>query len=275
MVPAIVFVVGVVAFPMSLAFFLSVSQAQLGETPTFTGLGNYQYLLRQGIYREALLNTAVYSGVSLIMKALLGLGMALALARPFPGRRLVYALLFVPFIFPISMGTVSWYYLLSNVHGAFNYALVELGLVHHSIAWLGWGPLPMLSLITVNVWHGTALFGVLLLAGLRSVPSEMLDSARVDGARAVQRFLYMQLPRLRAPLALAAMLSLMGTFGDFAVVFLLTAGGPYNETQIVSTFAFQVALRDGDLGIGTAAAISLLPVYVVGLAYLLRVLESR
>jgi multiple sugar transport system permease protein len=275
MLPALLFVVGVVAYPLALAVFLSFSQAQVGETPSFIGLANYQYLLRQGIYREALANTAVYSGAGLVVKALLGLGVALALARPFPARRLVYALLFIPFIFPISMGTVAWYYLFSNVHGAFNYVLVELGLVHNSIAWLGWGPLPMLSLITVNVWHGTALFAVLILAGLRSVPSEVLDSARVDGARTLQRFRHVQLPRLWAPLGLAAMLSLMGTFGDFAVVFLLTGGGPYNETQIVSTFAFQVALRDGDLGIGSAAAVSLLPIYVVGLLYLLRSLRLR
>jgi multiple sugar transport system permease protein len=139
------------------------------------------------------------------------------------------------------------------------------------IDWLGsFGPLPMASLITVNVWHGVGLFVILLLAGLRSIPTEVLDSALVDGARGWQRFVHVILPLLRPAFALAAVLSIMGTFGDFAIIHILTNGGPANHTQTVPHMAFLVALRDGDLGVSAAIAFSLLPVYLVALAYMLR-----
>jgi multiple sugar transport system permease protein len=197
--------------------------------------------------------------------------MALALARSFPGRRVVYALLFLPFVFPVVIGTVAWYYLFSNVHGGINYLLLQAHLIPDSIAWLGVGSLPMASLITVNVWHGTALFGVLLLAALRSVPGDVLDAAVIDGARPLRRFWEVVAPYLRSALALGTVLSVVGTFGDFAIVHLLTGGGPANETNIVSTMAFQITLRDGALGVGTAVALSMIPVYLVVLVFVVRV----
>src|SRR5215470_7702992 len=133
---------------------------------------------------------------------------AFALAQTFPGRRVVYALIFLPFVFPTVTGTMAWYYLFSNVHGAINYTLMASGLSRDGINWLGsFGPLPMASLITVNVWHGVGLFVVLLLSGLRSIPTETLDSATVDGANSRQRFFHVVLPMLNPALALASVLS--------------------------------------------------------------------
>jgi multiple sugar transport system permease protein len=269
--PALFFVVVFIAFPLGLETWFSVSNAQVGELGTFVGLANVGYLIRQGTYHEALVNTAVYNVVSIAAKAVLGMGLALALSRSFRGRRVVYALIFLPFIFPTITGTMAWYYLFSNVHGAINYVLMELGLSRDGIDWLGsFGPLPMASLITVNVWHGVGLFVVLLLAGLRSIPPEVLDSALVDGARSWQRFLHVILPLLKPAFALAAVLSIMGTFGDFAIIHILTNGGPANHTQTVPHMAFLVALRDGDLGVSSAIAFSLMPVYLIAVAYMLR-----
>jgi multiple sugar transport system permease protein len=269
--PALFFVVVFIAFPLGLETWFSVSNAQVGELGTFVGLANVGYLIRQGTYHEALVNTAVYNVVSIAAKAVLGMGLALALSRSFRGRRVVYALIFLPFIFPTITGTMAWYYLFSNVHGAINYVLMELGLSRDGIDWLGsFGPLPMASLITVNVWHGVGLFVVLLLAGLRSIPPELLDSALVDGARSWQRFLHVILPLLKPAFALAAVLSIMGTFGDFAIIHILTNGGPANHTQTVPHMAFLVALRDGDLGVSSAIAFSLMPVYLIAVAYMLR-----
>ena len=268
--PALFFVVVFIAFPLGLEMWFSVSNAQVGELGSFVGLANFAYLIRQGTYHDALVNTSVYTVVSVGAKATLGMALAFALSRPFRGRRLVYALIFLPFIFPTVTGTMAWYYLFSNVHGAINYTLMALG-SREGVDWLGsFGPLPMVSLITVNVWHGVGLFVVLLLAGLRSIPTEVLDSAVVDGARSWQRFVFVILPLLRPALALAAVLSIMGTFGDFAIIHILTNGGPANHTQTVQHMAFLVALRDGDLGSSAAIAFSLMPVYLLALAYMLR-----
>jgi multiple sugar transport system permease protein len=273
--PALLFVVVFIAFPLGSEVWFSLSNAQVGEIGSFVGLSNFAYLVQQGTYHDALVNTFVYTVVGIGAKAILGMALAFALARSFRGRRVVYALIFLPFIFPTVTGTMAWYYLFSNVHGAINYALMTWGLSRDGIDWLGsFGPLPMVSLIIVNVWHGIGLFVVLLLAGLRSIPTEVLDSALVDGARSWQRFVHVILPLLKPAFALAAVLSLMGTFGDFAIIHILTNGGPANHTQTITHMAFQVALRDGDLGTSAAIAFSLMPVYLIAVAYMLRTVAS-
>ncbi len=269
--PALLIVAGAIVFPLALEAWYSLSDAQVGELGHFVGLANYAYLLHQPTYHDALLNTFVYTVASIVIKAILGMAVALAVARHFPGRRLVYALLFLPLVFPMTMGTTAWYYLFSNVHGALNYILMQSKLLPNGVNWLGsFGPLPMASLITVNVWHETGLFTVLLLAGLRSISSEVIDSARVDGATSSQRFLHIVLPLLQPAVVLGAAISIMGSFGDFAIVHVLTNGGPANHTQTIPHMAFMVALRDGDVGVGGAVAFSLLPAYVLTLVYLLR-----
>ena len=269
--PALFFVVVFIAFPLGLELWFSVSNAQVGELGSFVGLANFGYLVQQATFHDAVVNTSVYTVVSIGVKAALGMALAFALARPFPGRRVVYALVFLPFIFPTVTGTMAWYYLFSNVHGAINYTLVAWNLSRDGVDWLGsFGPLPMASLITVNVWHGVGLFTVLLLAGLRSIPKEVQDAAVVDGARSGQRFLHVILPLLRPAFALAVVLSVMGTFGDFAIIHILTNGGPANHTQTIQHMAFLVALRDGDLGVSSAIAFSLMPVYLIAVAYMLR-----
>ena len=274
--PAVFFVVVFIAFPLGLELWFSVSNAQVGELGSFVGLGNFGYLVRLATYHDALVNTSVYTVVSIGVKATLGMALAFALARPFRGRRIVYALIFLPFIFPTITGTMAWYYLFSNVHGAINYTLMAWGLSRDGIDWLGsFGPLPMASLITVNVWHGVGLFTVLLLAGLRSIPNDVLDSAVVDGARSWQRFIHVILPLLGPAFALAIVLSIMGTFGDFAIIHILTNGGPANHTQTIQHMAFVVALRDGDLGVSAAIAFSLMPVYLLAIAYMLRTVTRQ
>ncbi len=274
--PAFLIVAGAIVYPLALELWYSLSDAQVGELGRFVGLANYAYLLHQPTYHDALRNTFVYTVASITIKAILGMAVALAVARHFPGRRLVYALLFLPFVFPMTMGTMAWYYLFSNVHGALNYILMQSKLVPNGVDWLGsFGPLPMASLITVNVWHETGLFAVLLLAGLRSIGSEIIDSARVDGATSSQRFLHIVLPLLQPALVLGAALSIMGSFGDFAIVHVLTNGGPANHTQTIPHMAFMVALRDGNVGVGGAVAFTLMPVYFLMLAYLLRTAVRR
>jgi multiple sugar transport system permease protein len=274
--PALLIVAGAIGYPLGLELWWSLSDAQVGQLGTFVGLANYAYLFRQPAYHDALRNTLVYTVASITIKAILGMAAALALARRFPGRRLVYALLFLPFIFPTTMGTMAWYYLFSSVHGALNYILMQSKLLPNGVDWLGsFGPLPMVSLITVNVWHGTGLFTVLSLAGLRSIPPEVIDSAWVDGATGRQRFQHIVLPLLQPALVLGAALSIMGSFGDFAIVHVLTNGGPANHTQTIPHMAFMVALRDGDVGVGGAVAFTLLPAYFLMLAYLLRTAVRR
>lgn len=270
MAPAAGFCLGVMAYPLVVELWLSFTSAQAGDSGEFIGLANFRFLAASPTFHQVLLNTLIYLGSSTVAKAVLGLGMALALARPFPGRRLVYAALLLPFLFPIMLSTSAWYFLLGNVHGGVDQLLLGAGLYSRPLDLKGAGNLPMLSVVLVNVWHGTAVFGILLLTGLRAVRPELRDAAMIDGARRLAAFRHIVAPHLVPGLVLAVLLSVLGTFGDFAIVFLLTGGGPLEKTEIVPTFAFVNALRAGDLGLGAAIAVSLLPVYCLGVVAVLR-----
>lgn len=258
------------AYAVALEVWFSFSDARIGSDGTFVGLANYHFLFEFGPFWQMIGNTLVFSGLGTLAKAALGLVMALALIRPFPGRRLVYAGLFLPFIFPIVLGTIAWYFLLSNVHGGLDWLLQQAGLITQPVEWKGSHAL--LSVTVVSVWHGTALFGVLLLAALRSVPTDMLEAAAVDGANRLRQFLDVILPHLVPAFLLGAILSVLGNFGDFAIVELLTRGGPLGQSQIASTYAFENALVSGDLSIGAAVALVMVPVYLAALVVAFRLL---
>lgn len=261
--PAAVLSLGLLAYAIGLEAWFSVSDAGPGTNGDFVGLANFQFLAGLDSFWQALENTAIYAGSSTALKLALGLAMALALARPFPGRRLVYAALFLPFIFPVVLGTIAWFFLLSNVNGGLNWLLIRAHLLAQPFEWTG--RLPMVSVVVVSVWHGTALFGVLLLAALRSIPRDLLDAAAVDGAGRLRRFAHILVPYLRPAALLGVLLSLLGNFGDYAIVELLTRGGPLGRSQIVSTFAFENALLSGYIGLGAAVALVMVPVYVAAL----------
>lgn len=261
--PAAVLCLGAVAYAFTLEVWFSLSSASPGNDGNFVGLANFEFLAGLNSFWQTLLNTAVFTIVGTALKLGLGLAMALTLARPFRGRRLVSAALFLPFIFPIVLGTIAWYFLLSNVNGGLNWLLLDVGLIATPVDWKG--QLPMASVIGVSVWHGTALFGVLLLAALRAISRDLLDAAAADGADRARRFLNIVLPHLVPAALLGVVLSVLGNFGDFAIVELLTRGGPLGQSQIVSTSAFENALLSGYLGLGAALALVMVPVYVAAL----------
>jgi multiple sugar transport system permease protein len=268
--PAAVLCLGTIGYAIVLEGWFSVSDAGPGTDGSFVGLANFQYLAGLTEFWQTVANTGIYTGFSTMLKLLLGLAMALCLARPFPGRRIVYAGLFLPFIFPIVLGTIAWFFLLSNINGGLDWILLRAHVITQPFEWRG--RLPMVSVVAVNVWHGTALFGVLLLAALRSISTDLLDAAAVDGAGQVQRFVHIVVPYLKPAALLGVVLSVLGNFGDYAIVELLTRGGPLGRSQIISTFAFENALISGYIGMGAAIALVMVPVYLVALVVAFRLL---
>jgi len=270
--PAALLCLAPIAYALGLELWFSVSDAAPGTDGRFIGLANFQALAGLDGFWQMLQNTALYTLSSTLLKLAFGLAMALALVRPFRGRRLVYAALFLPFIFPVVLGTIAWDFLFSNVHGALDWLLLQAHLETQPVDWKG--RFPLLSVVIVNVWHGSALFGVLLLAAMRSVPTDLLDAAAVDGAGRTRRFLHIVVPYLRPAAILGCLLSVLGNFGDFATVELLTRGGPLGRSQIVSTYAFENALLSGALRFGAAVALVLVPVYLAALLIALRLVRD-
>jgi multiple sugar transport system permease protein len=270
--PAAVLCLGVIGYAIGLETWFSLSDAGPGSDGTFIGLANFRYLAGLSTFWQTVENTGIYTVVSTILKLALGLVMALLLARPFPGRRIVYAGLFLPFIFPVVLGTIAWFFLLSNINGGINWLFAQAHLIAQPVEWRA--RLPMVSVVTVNVWHGTALFGILLLAALRSISTDLLDAAAVDGAGRLRQFVHIVVPYLTPAALMGCVLSVLGNFGDYAIVELLTRGGPLGRSQIVSTYAFENALISGYIGLGAAIAMVLVPVYLVALVVAYRLLGS-
>src|SRR5712692_1356027 len=268
--PAAVLCLAPIAYALGLELWFSVSDAAPGTDGSFVGLANFRFLAGLDTTRQMLVNTVIYTGASTMLKALFGLLTALALIRPFLGRRLVYAALFLPFIFPIVLGTIAWYFLFSNINGGLDWLMLQAHLIREPVDWKG--RLPLVSVVIVNVWHGSALFGVLLLAAMRSVPTDLLDAAAVDGAGRGRQFWHIVTPHLKPALILGCILSVLGKFGDFATVELLTRGGPLGRSQIVGTYAFENALISGSIGVGAAVALLMVPVYLVALVVAFRLL---
>jgi multiple sugar transport system permease protein len=208
-----------------------------------------------------------------VLKLAGGLGMALVVNQTFRGRNLVRAFLLLPFIVPTALSTVAWMWILDPTFSVVNWLLVHAKLLTSGYSFLGNATLAMGSLVVVNTWRGVPFYGITLLAGLQTIPADLYEAAAIDGATGVQRFLYVTLPVIKPVLIIVTMFSVIFTFGDFQLIYALTHGGPANATHVFSTWSFDIGMSAGQLGMGAAVALAILPalaVLIVGLTIYLR-----
>ena len=185
--------------------------------------------------------------------------MALVMNQAFRGRKLVRAFLLLPFIVPTVLSTVAWMWILDPTFSVVNWLLVHAGFITRGISWLGNSTLALLSVMLVNTWRGLPFYGITLLAGLQTISPDLYEAAAIDGAGAIQRFRHMTLPILKPVLIIVTMFSVIFTFSDFQLVYVLTGGGPANATNLFAVYAFNVAMSGGQLGLGAAIALAMLP----------------
>jgi len=194
-----------------------------------------------------------------VLKLTGGLGMALVMNQAFRGRNLVRASLLLPFIVPTALSTVAWMWILDPTFSVVNWLLVHGGIITSGYSFLGNSTLAMGSLIVVNTWRGMPFYGITLLAGLQTISADLYEAAAIDGATGVQRFLYVTLPVIKPVLIIVTMFSVIFTFGDFQLIYALTHGGPANATHVFSTWSFDIGMSAGQLGMGAAVALAILP----------------
>jgi multiple sugar transport system permease protein len=197
-----------------------------------------------------------------------GLGMALVMNQNFRLKGLTRALLLLPFVVPTVLSTVAWQWILDPGMGLINRLLVVSGLATTGPSWLGNPTLAMLSVIIVNTWRGLPFFGISILAGLQTIPPELYEAATIDGAGTWARFRYVTLPLLMPVILIVTTFSIIFTFFDFQLVYVLTGGGPANETHLMATYSFAISMGGGQLGLGSAAAMAMVPVLGLVLALL-------
>jgi multiple sugar transport system permease protein len=225
----------------------------------------------------ALKNTFKYTVGTEILKLLIGVPCALMLNRRFGGRRIIRGLVVIPWVIPIALSAQGWLWILDSTYSVINWTLVHIGILSPAniINFRGDKNWAMLSLIVVNVWRGFPFTTILVLAGLSAIPDEILERARLDGANAFQRFVHIIAPMVRPILMVGLMFSVIFSFTDFNTIWIITHGGPYDQTQVLSTYAYQLGVNAGYLGKGAAISLFMFPIMAVIVFLMLRFLRKE
>jgi multiple sugar transport system permease protein len=272
--PAIVYIVLLVGFPFFLALFYSVSNMTVGtRDPEFVGLTNFRRAIGNPTFWVALRNTFIFAFVSQLLVLVLAKILALSLIKDFRGKWLVRLAILLPWVAPISLGAIGWLWIFDSIYSIINWTGRALGLFGPDTwpVWLGQPDLAMVSIITVHVWRLLPLATVIILAGLTSIPQDILDAAAVDGAGFWRTLFQVTIP-LVLPIVLVALLfGIVFAFTDMIVVYILTRGGPFDRTQVLASLAYFTGIDGGDLGDGSAIALFLFPVLVLVAIVFLRV----
>lgn len=266
--PAVLFLVGFVAYPFVYGIYLSLERLQVGRDGTFIGMANFVANLRDPVFWQVVRNTFVYTGAATLVKLAGGLGLAMVMNQRFGLKNAVRASLLLPWIVPTALSTIAWMWIFDPSFSVINWILLRAGLIKSDILWLADGRLAMVSIIVANVWRGLPFYAVTLLAALQTIPHDLYEAAAIDGASPRQRFLHVTLPYLRAVLLITTMFSVIWTFSDFQLVYVLTGGGPANATHLFATYAFNIAMGAGELGQGASVALSMFPPLLVVIAVL-------
>ena len=275
LMPTIVLLGLFIAYPFVKGIWLSVTDTRVGVPGQFVGFANFAKLWSDDIFRTAVYNTCLYTFLTTIFKLVLGLWLALLLNRHFKGKAMTRAFILLPFIIPTVLSTFAWKWMFDPTFSVINWMLFHLGLIHSRINWLGDPDLAMVSVIIVNVWRGVPFYAISLLAGLQTISPELHEAAAIDGARAWNRFWYVTWPLLLPVTMVIVLFSVIQTFADFQLVYVLTGGGPANATQLFATYAYQIGVGTGLLSEGAAVSLAIFPVLllvvIIQLVYIRRV----
>ena len=276
--PAILYVLALVGIPFLLAVYYALSAYSIyNPSYHFVGLRNFIDVVQSDIFRRTLANTFIFTFGSQILGLILGKFGALLLLRPFPGRRIVRALIILPWAVPIALATVAWEWMFDSLYSVINWTLIALGLLSRANApnWLGTPDLAMICVILVNAWRFFPFAIVIFLAGITAVPQDVLDAATVDGAGFWRRNYQIIVPIIAPIVVVGLIFGTVFTFTDLSIVYLLTMGGPVGATSVLGFQGFQVGILSGDVAHGAAISLFMFPVLFILVILMLRFIRRR
>jgi multiple sugar transport system permease protein len=275
LLPTLALLATFIAYPFVKGVWLSLTNTTVGNPGVFVGLKNFVKIWNDSIFQRATWNTFAYTAVATVGKLALGMWLALLLNRHFRGKRLVRASMLLPFIIPTVLSTFAWKWMFDPTFSVLNWSLYRMGAITTRIGWLTDPTLALVSVIIVNVWRGMPFYAITLLAGLQTVSPELHEAAAIDGANAWQRFWRITWPLLLPVTMVVTLFSVIQTFADFQLVYVLTGGGPANSTHLFATYAYQIGIITGLLSEGAAASLAMFPmlfvIVVIQLWYIRRV----
>ena len=267
MLPAAVLLVLFLTYPLGLGTWLGFTDTKVGRAGVWVGLGNYQYLWGDSVTRLALFNTLFYTFVASVIKFVLGLWLALLLNRHIPFKSFFRAIVLLPFIVPTALSALAFWWIYDAQFSIVSWTLVKLGVIDKYIDFLGEPWLARLSTIAANIWRGVPFVAICLLAGLQTISPSLYEAAALDGATPWQRFRFVTLPLLTPIIAVVMTFSVLFTFTDFQLIYVLTRGGPLNSTHLMATLSFQRAISGGSLGEGAAIATAMIPFLLAAILF--------
>jgi multiple sugar transport system permease protein len=271
--PAITYIFVLVGLPFVLAVFYSFTDASISSSQaSWVGLTNFRRALDDPAFLRALGNTFVFAVVSQGLVLVLGTVLAIALKAEFRGKWLVRLLILLPWVAPVSLGSIGWLWIFDSIYSVINWTLRAIGVFGPGVwpIWLGQPKLAMGAIICVHVWRTLPLATIILLGGLSSIPDDIHDAAAIDGAGVFRHLFQITLP-LVLPIQLVALLfGFVFAFTDMIVIYVLTRGGPYDSTQVLASLAFFKGIDGGDLAGGAATALFLLPMLAAAAILMLR-----
>lgn len=272
--PALLVILLLVAYPFAMAIYLSLTDTWVGAPGRFVGLQNYADLLRNDIFQRTLSNSLVFTVCAVTAKTVFGMVLALLLNARIRFRRFFRGAILLPWVIPNTMSTLGWLWMFDPLFSVLNWVLRHIGFTSGNISWLSNPYWAMVSIIAVNVWRGLPFFAITLLAGLVSIPQELYKAAHIDGAGSLRCFFRITLPLLRPLLLIVILFSTISTISDFNIVYILTRGGPMNQTHLLATLSYQVGLSGGRLGLGAAISLFLFPVLCTVVYFQLKTIRS-
>jgi len=260
MLPGACLLILFMAYPFFLGIWLSLSDSMIGQLGNFIGLRNFSDLLTDTIFHQTARNTFIYALVTVPFKAVLGLGLALVLNNRMRFSNPVRASVMMPWIVPTALSSLGWFMIFDPVFSPISWLLRHFGVISKNINFLGAPNLAIASVCLANIWRGIPFFGIIILAGLQAVPQELHEAAAIDGANVWHRFRHVTIPAIKGVVLIASLLSIIWTFADFQLIYILTKGGPANQTHIFGTYAYQIGLNATEIGMGAAIALYMFPI---------------
>jgi multiple sugar transport system permease protein len=273
--PAVIYVLALIGFPLVLGIWYSLSSTTVARAGTFVGLQNFLDVTKDPTFTLAVRNTLIIGVVATVAKITLSVALAFLMLGAFPGRGLLRVLFVLPWTIPIALSTIAYKWMFHSQYSVINWILLHLGLMEQGIQWLGTMPWAILAVIFVSTWRAVPFGAITVLAGLTAIPGEVIEAARIDGAGWWARFYHVIVPIIAPILFIALLFDLIFTLTELTVVFVLTGGGPVDQTQVLANYALQVGVSGSQLGQGAAIALYLFPVLLVLTVLSLRYIGRR
>jgi multiple sugar transport system permease protein len=259
MLPAAAFLILFLAYPLGLGIWISFTDARIGRSGAFIGLENYEWLWDDSVFRLSVFNTLLYTCVASVFKFAIGLYLALLLNQHLPFKAIIRAVVLIPFIVPTVLSAIAFWWLFDSQFSIISWSLRKIGLIATNVDFLGDPWNARWSVIFANIWRGIPFIAITLLAGLQTVSPSLYEAAIIDGANRWQMFRHITYPLLTPIIAVVMTFSVLFTFTDFQLIWVMTRGGPVNATHLMATLSYQRAIQSGYLGEGAAISTAMIP----------------